>query len=158
MFDEIFGLPAHALIVHAAVMLVPLAALVSIAYAVLPRFRRYLAWAVVALAVGAPAAVFAAKESGEALKARRFSGDLPETITGRIAEHEQLGNPLLLSTLGLGAVALLLVFVSARSGGRSGDGRTLGAVLSVVAVAVALVAGFYAVRAGHTGAVAVWGS
>jgi hypothetical protein len=152
MFDEVFGLPAHALIVHAAVVLVPLAALLSIAYAVLPRYRPYLAWAVVGLSIAAPGAVFAAQQSGEALKERRFSGDLPEAITSRIAEHEELAAPLLLATAGLGVAALLLVFAGARAG------KVGGAALAAVTVVLALVAGFYAVRAGHTGAVAVWGS
>ncbi len=58
MFDQINGLPVHALVVHAAVVFVPLLVLGAIAYAVVPRWRPRVGWAVVLLAIAAPAAVF----------------------------------------------------------------------------------------------------
>ncbi|MFI6323141.1 hypothetical protein ACIBG8_36815 [Nonomuraea sp. NPDC050556] len=147
MFDQILGLPAHPLIIHAAVMLTPLLALLAVLYAVLPRFRPYLAWAVVALAVAAPGAVFAAKESGESLRAARFA-HADGSVAGRIATHQSFANPLLMSVIGLGVVALLLVFVR---------NKAASVVLSVVTVLLAGVAGYYVFRAGDSGARAVWG-
>ena len=51
MFDEISGLPAHPLLVHAAVIFIPLQVLAGIAYAVVPFTRKYAWWTVLALAV-----------------------------------------------------------------------------------------------------------
>lgn len=148
MFDSVFGLPLHPLVVHAAVVFTPLLAAVSVAYALLPRFRARLDWAVVLLAVAAPISVFAARMSGEALKESRYGGQAPAPV----AEHESFATPLLLTSIALAVVALVLVW--AVSKGRTG---ALTTVLSVLAVAGAIAVTFYVVRAGHTGATAVWG-
>lgn len=147
MFDEILGLPAHPLIIHAAVVLVPLLALMGVVYAVLPRFQPLTGWAVVALAVLAPVAVFAAKQSGEALNAARFAS-VQGDLAGKIAAHSSYANPLLLSTLGLSASALATVFVPK---------GTIKIVFSVATVVLAAVAGYFVFRAGDSGAQAVWG-
>jgi hypothetical protein len=152
MFEEILGLPAHPLIIHAAVMLTPLLAALAAAYALVPRLRPYLAWAVAGLAVAAPLSVLAAKLSGEALKAARFAtaeGDLGRQIT----EHEGFATPLLLTTLGLGVAGAGLVYTTRSERG----GRALTLALSAVTVVLAAVAGYYVFRAGHSGATAVWG-
>ncbi|GLW06360.1 hypothetical protein Misp01_14900 [Microtetraspora sp. NBRC 13810] len=153
MFDEILGLPAHALIIHAAVVLTPLAVLLSLAYALVPGWRDRMTWAVVPLAVIAPATVLAARQSGEAMKDRVFGGQPPSGLLGdRVAEHESYATPLLLSSLGLGVAVLVLVFAAARLG------RAVAGVLSGLIVVLSLVVGFYVLRAGHTGATAVWGA
>ncbi|TKK83586.1 hypothetical protein FDA94_33105 [Herbidospora galbida] len=148
MFDSVFGLPLHPLVVHAAVVFTPLLAAVAVAYAVLPRFRARLDWALVLLAVAAPISVFVARMSGEALKESRYGGQAPAPV----AEHESFALPLLLTSIALAVVALALVWAVSK-----GRGRTLTTVLSVLAVAGALAVTFYVVRAGHTGATAVWG-
>jgi hypothetical protein len=152
MFDEILGLPAHPLIIHTAVIFIPLLVAGSLAYGVVPRVRPSLAWAVVLLAIAAPATAFAAKESGEAFEKRQFADGLPSGVLGqRIAEHESYANPLLLSAIGLGVSSLLLVYSSLKLG------KAATMILSVVTVVLALVAGFYVLQAGHSGATAVWG-
>jgi hypothetical protein len=68
MFSTVFGLPAHPLIVHAVVVLVPLAALSGLVVAVWPTARaRY---APIALAIATPAllAVPLATHTGEQLQ------------------------------------------------------------------------------------------
>ncbi|MCW2878523.1 MAG: hypothetical protein JWQ95_2623 [Sphaerisporangium sp.] len=151
MFDEILGLPAHPLIIHTAVIFIPLLVLGSVVYGVVPRVRPSLAWAVVLLAVAAPATAFAAKESGDALRQRLFAGGLPSgALQQRIDEHEGYANPLLLSAIGLGVSSLLLVYSSRKLG------KAATAVLSAVTVVLALVTGFYVLQAGHSGATAVW--
>ncbi|MCC5579335.1 hypothetical protein IMZ11_27265 [Microtetraspora sp. AC03309] len=147
MFDEILGLPVHPLLVHAAVVLTPLLALLSVAHAALPRFRGKFDWMLVLTAVGAPVAVFVAKESGEAFERNLFEG----RTSPAVAAHESFANPLLISTAALGVVALLLVF-----GARKWP-KAAGTVLSAASVVLAVVAGYYVVRAGHSGATAVWG-
>ncbi|MEO3809150.1 DUF2231 domain-containing protein [Sphaerisporangium sp. B11E5] len=151
MFEEIFGLPAHPLIVHAAVIFIPLLAAGSVVFGVVPRVRTHLGWAVASLAIVAPVAALAAKLSGEAFMERNFGGETPEGPLGaKLDEHMGYADPLLFSALGLGVSALLLVYSSVRLG------KTATAILTVVTVVLAVVAGFYTVRAGHTGAVAVW--
>ncbi|MGR6917029.1 hypothetical protein ACU635_22565 [[Actinomadura] parvosata] len=158
MFDQILGLPAHPLIIHFAVVLTPLLAVVAVAYALLPRVRTYVAWAVVLLALAAPVAVFAAKESGESLKQARF-GTAEGEMAARISAHESFATPLLTSALGLGAAALLLVYAThpARdSVGRDRFGRPVTMVLAVLTVALAAVCAYYVFQSGDSGARAVW--
>ncbi len=159
MFDQILGLPAHALVIHFAVVLVPLLAAVAAVLALVPRARPYVAWAAVLLSLAGPAAVFAAKESGERLKEARFAtaeGDLGRAI----AVHESQATPLLLTVLGLAAVTLLLVYVTraARdSVGRDRFDRPVSLILSGLTLALATAAGYACFVAGDSGARAVWG-
>ncbi|MFC4585098.1 DUF2231 domain-containing protein [Sphaerisporangium corydalis] len=151
MFDEILGLPAHPLIIHAAVIFIPLLALGSIVYGVVPRVRPRLSWAVVLLAIVAPVSAFAARASGQAFADRQFGGTFPKSTFGqRVSDHQSYATPLLLSVIGLGVAALLLVYSSLKLG------KVTTGVLSAVTVVLALVAGFYVLQAGHTGAIAVW--
>jgi uncharacterized membrane protein len=158
MFDQILGLPAHPLIIHAAVVFTPLLVLLGIAYAVLPAFRRRLDWALVLTAIAAPGAVFAAKESGEELERRLFKGQIPQSVL----DHSSFANPLFFTTLGLGVVSLVLVYVTRprREPGpaATGSARALSVVLSVLTVVLALVVAYYVFRAGDSGARAVWSS
>lgn len=67
IFDTVAGLPAHPLLVHAAVVLFPLGLLATIAVILAPRLRRHYGWpAIVLLAVGG-LFVLVSKESGEQL-------------------------------------------------------------------------------------------
>ncbi|GAA3103599.1 hypothetical protein [Streptosporangium carneum] len=153
MFDEILGLPSHPLIIHAAVVLTPLLAVLAAVYALAARTRPMLAWAVAPLAVIVPVAVFAARQSGEALLHGRFSS-VDGQLGQRIAEHESFATPLLLGALALGLVSLGLVYVSRADR----FPKPVGTALSALTVILAVVAGYYVLRAGHSGAVAVWGS
>jgi len=69
MFDLIGGLPVHALVVHAVVVLLPLLAVVTVVFVIRPRWRRELPWAILGnlLAFGA---ALVAKQSGLKLQAR----------------------------------------------------------------------------------------
>lgn len=112
MFEEILGIPAHPLIVHAAVVFVPLQVLAAVGYAVAPFVRRYTAWLVVALAVLAPLAAFLAKVSGDAFRQRiisrgRASGDLLASID----QHSSYARTTLVASVALSALMVLLVVV-----------------------------------------------
>ena len=54
MFNTIGGIPAHPLLIHAAVIFIPLLILGAVVYALWPRARVRIGWAVVALAPLAP--------------------------------------------------------------------------------------------------------
>jgi hypothetical protein len=172
MFDEILGLPVHPLVVHAAVVFIPLLSLVAVAYAVLPRQRGRLGWALVLLAVAAPIFAIVSRLSGETLVQNLFGGEYPEGVLGeRVAEHADFAMPLVWATIALGVVSLLLVYAARRSGSApeagAGSARraaagaagntTVTMVLSVVTIVFALVALYFVARTGHSGAMAVWG-
>ena len=86
MFDYIFGLPMHALVIHAVVVLVPLSALSAIAYVLRPAWRRVLRWPTAVGAVVSGVSAFVAAESGEALQ-RRVT-----TVRAGTVDLEQLRN------------------------------------------------------------------
>lgn len=147
LIDTLAGLPTHPLVVHFAVVLLPLAALGLIALVAVPDWADRYGWLTLgALAVGTVAAVVA-KESGEAL-ARRV---------GTPMTHASWGDRLPVL-----AIALLLVaggwFLVHRRARREGARRTTGTVaLGVVAATLALVVTGVTVLVGHTGAQAAWG-
>ena len=155
MFDQINGLPVHVLVVHAAVVFVPLLALGAIVYALMPRWRSRVGWAVALLAVVAPLATFAATESGEKLEGRL----LQQGVSGRGAEiirdHSGYGDLTFYCALALGAVALLMVVMTSR--GRSLP-RVANLGLAVVTVVLGALSGYYVFRTGDSGATAVWGT
>src|SRR5687767_15917313 len=63
------GIPLHPLLVHAVVVLLPLAALSSVAIALVPSWRRKYAWPVLGVTLAGVAAVPVAKQAGEELMA-----------------------------------------------------------------------------------------
>ncbi|WP_410810206.1 DUF2231 domain-containing protein [Micromonospora sp. 067-2] len=158
MFEEILGLPAHVLVIHAVVVFVPLLAAVAIAYVGLPRWRHRLDWALGLLAVAAPLTAFLAVQSGEAftdaLVARGFQGK----ILDQIFEHSRYGDILFRIVVALGIVAILLLVAT------SGHPRVprlpalVIPVLAVAAVALSIAALVYVYLTGHSGAEAVWGT
>jgi hypothetical protein len=145
LFDTIAGLPVHALVVHAAVVLIPLGALGAILMAVWARFsRRFGPLVVIVAGVGA-ASAFVSKESGEQLAARV---GLPE-------QHADLGH--LLPLVAGGLFLVVLVFWLVDRGIPANKPRPLWlTVLGVVLVLAALAAMFLTFRVGHTGAEAAW--
>lgn len=178
MFEEILGLPAHPLLVHAAVVLVPLLVAVAIAYALIPPLRGRLDWAVVVLAVAAPAAVWAARQSGEAFQLRLAQRDMmPPELAADVAAHEELSEMLWWLALALGVAAVALVAAdrllprrpgsaesgSAGSGSPGSEAPRGGRLRLVVTVVLTLAivglsgaAGWYVYRTGHTGSTMVW--
>src|SRR5687768_7998938 len=82
--DEILGLPAHPLIVHGVVVLVPLAAAGVALIAFWPAARFRLGYAVLAIAAAGALTAVLAQRSGEQLEDRVRETDL-------IEEHTDLG-------------------------------------------------------------------
>jgi hypothetical protein len=160
-------LPAHPLIVHAVVVLVPLCSLGVAVSALWPAARWRLAWVLLGLTIITAAMVPLATGSGEALE-----GMVKEN--GLVERHAALGDEYLPYAFALlvGAVAVAgLQWVEgsgARQGrshaGDSGDGsvrrrrapRWLVIVVAVVALLGSMAATVQMVRVGHSGASAVW--
>jgi drug/metabolite transporter (DMT)-like permease len=150
--EELFGIPAHPLMVHAAVVLLPLAALLTLVCAVLPRARRHYAPVALALALAATVAVGIAQGSGEALEERVDETELVEEHTG---QGERVLPWAVAVVVASGAVLALPMLARRRSGSTQS-----GAAAAVAVVVVALVAGTGAVwsvvTVGHSGAKATW--
>lgn len=162
-FDTVSGLPVHPLVVHGAVVMLPLAALGVIALVLVRRWRGGFGWLTMAgLAAGAGAAVVAEK-SGEALAAR----------VGMPGEHAEWGArlPWLAVTFFVVSLVWFLMVrradrarrVTAGSGataggsvGSAGGGSAVVTVGGVLAGVLALATIAMTVLVGHSGATAAW--
>ena len=142
MFDLINGLPVHPLVVHGAVVLLPLAVVGAVGIAVRPAWRRAYGVLVLACAAAATALIPVATSSGEALEKR----------VGDPGDHAELGDQLLWFALPLLAVVAALVYLDRRPVGSAGLRRGL----AVVAVLVAVANGVQVYRVGDSGARAAW--
>ena len=150
-------MPLHPLVVHAVVVLGPLAALTGLVYAAVPRWRWLLRWPLLVLAVLTAATAFLATTSGDELLDAR-----PE-LEPVVEEHEERGELLRNVALGYVPVSVLAAWalggVSALASGR-GAQETRGALGMVAAVLLAVASVALLVTlflAGDSGAQAVWG-
>ncbi|PKH39067.1 hypothetical protein SAMN05192575_103234 [Nocardioides alpinus] len=152
---ELNGVPLHPLIVHAVVVLGPLAALTGLAYAAVPRWRWLLRWPLVVLAVVTAVAAVLAAQAGESLLESR-----PQ-LAPLVEEHEELGELLRTVSLGYAVFAALAAWalggVSALASGRGARETRFGIPVAVLlaAASVGLMVVIY--LAGDSGAQAVWG-
>jgi len=149
--DTVNGLPLHPLVVHAVVVLLPLAALGVVALAVRPSWRGRYGGLVVLITALATAAIPLATSSGESLEHR----------VGDPGEHAELGDTLLWFALPLLIAAVALVWLhrrDTRPGGSRRTPRGLAVVVAVLAVVVAVANLVQVYRVGDSGAKAVWGN
>jgi len=144
---EINGLPLHPLVVHAAVVFGPLAALTALAYVVLPAWRDRLRWPMVVLALMGTGAITAAYFTGMNF----FNSRPPELQQLEILQtHRTRAIRLFWVTLGFGVLAVLAAWLHTRTGAVR---VVLNVLLGLAAVAVIALA----VLAGDSGSRAVWG-
>ncbi|MEU5938486.1 DUF2231 domain-containing protein [Micromonospora sp. NPDC047548] len=158
MFKEINGLPGHILVVHAAVVFVPLLALAAAAYGLVPRWRPRLGWAMAILAVVTPVIAWVATESGEAFEEFLRGKNYPPELLAKINEHSEYGDVTLWLTVGLAVAALALLVLT------SGRVRTphlpswVNWLLTAIIVVLAVFALVYVYLTGESGAESVWGN
>jgi len=140
------GLPLHPLLVHSAVVLVPLVAIGALVMSYLPSFSRRHGKIILILAVIAQVSVFLAKISGEAFA---------EILDKNVEKHAELGEIAPLVTLPMVAL-IYLRWRMDRSGSTFGSVviRRLTSVALIAASVVSLVVIFLV---GHSGASSVWG-
>ena len=158
---KIFGLPAHPLLVHAPVLLIPLCAVGAIWIAVSPTWRHRIGWIVVVLSGVAVVASQLAAGSGETLQeALGKETELVET-------HAELGETFVWFALAFFlAVLALMVWDTmqrrkAAAAGEEPDLHHLGRagaaiVLGILVVVTAVGATYRVYQVGHSGAKSVW--
>jgi len=155
---EIGGLPLHPLVIHAAVVFTPLAAMAVIVFAVWPRYRWLTRWPAAILALIAFGSVWAARITGQSmLNANPELAQLVET-------HMSRGKMLSLLMILFLVVALAGVWdlggptgLASGRGARESRVASLDKVLPVVIVLVSLVVLAGVVATGDAGSRAVWG-
>lgn len=154
---EIAGLPAHILLVHAVVVLGPIAGLAAIVYAAAPRWRRYLAWPLGVLSLGLVPVALVTAQAGEQLEESR-------PATAMIRSHAQQGDVLKIVSVIFFVIVAAMIVVSFEPIGRRFAflGRLRGnrVLRMVLLVAGALAGAFFvyqSVITGHSGAASVWG-
>ena len=141
MTDTIMGLPTHALVVHAAVVLLPLAALGAIVMGISQRFSIRFGPLVVAVAAIGTIAAFVSRVSGEELAER----------VGNPEEHAEAGELLPFIAVGF-LIALVGLWLLDRRGSRD----LVTKIVAVVVIVAALAVTGWTIRPGHSGAEATW--
>ncbi|MGZ5400908.1 MAG: DUF2231 domain-containing protein, partial [Nocardioides sp.] len=154
--DNLFGIPAHPLVVHAVVVLVPLAALGAIAVVISPWVRSHIGWLVVATAALNVLLVPLAAGSGESLEERIDETALVET-------HAEMGEQLLPWIIALALVLGVFMVLSRLASRPTSDtpspvwtSRTVSLVVAAITVIAASGALVQVARIGHSGAEASW--
>ena len=103
---EVAGLPLHILVIHAAVVFGPLAALSALAYVGVPRYRDLLRWPTFVLVVIAVGSIWAAYFTGQNFfdsdRFANFSGEALENIE----THEDYAKTLRWIASGFGIVTV----------------------------------------------------
>jgi hypothetical protein len=150
------GIPAHPLVVHAAVVLVPLAAVFAGAYAVWPRRRWQTRTPALVLAVVAAGAVQLATMTGDQLKTSLHEN------TALIRTHEHWAGLLQTAMWALAGLVVVAWWALPHQSplpdrGDRGGVRLLSVPLVVLLPVAALVVLVLVVLTGDAGARAVWG-
>jgi hypothetical protein len=173
---RINGTPAHPLLVHAVVVLLPLAAVCAVALALVPRWRRKFGWPVLLLTAAAAASVFPAQKAGEQLRDYLAARIAPAPLDPAIIKHTELGNDLLPFALGF-LLAVIFLFVAGRLADRehtavrdrtepaegeepaapvSRAWRRVAVIAAILVIATAVATTVEVVRVGDSGSQAVW--
>lgn len=144
--DLVMGLPVHPLVVHAAVVLVPLVALAALAMSYWPSFSIKYGKPILIIAVVAQLSLFVAKASGESFE---------ERLGKDVERHADLGEIAPLTFIPL----LVLLFIRWRM---DRSGATVGSpkvrrLVSVLLALTAILAMVFIYLVGHSGAESVWG-
>jgi len=146
----IAGLPAHALLVHALVVLAPLTASLEILCAIWPAARRRLVWLVLAFAAATLVLTPLTTAAGDWLY------DQLGIASPILETHRERGAWMIYFSIGLLVVATALAALHWLEG-RSDNPRTVATVVvAIVALAVGVSSIVGVVRIGDAGARAVW--
>ena len=147
----VFGLPAHALLVHAVVVLAPLTALLEILNALWPAARRRLVWLVLALAAAVAVLTPLTASAGQWLY-EQSSQHAPILDT-----HAERAEWALFFAIGLLVIAVAQAVQHGVESRSEQPKRVLAAVVAVLAAVVGVWATVGIAFIGDSGAQAVWG-
>ena len=147
----LFGLPAHALLNHAIVVLAPLLALLEILCAVWPAARRRLVWLNLALAAAVLVLTPLTTSAGEWLYNQQSEH------SAILETHEERGEWMIYFAIGLLVVAVVQAVQHWLESRSTEPKRALAVVAAVLAVVVGVSSIAGVVRIGDAGAQAVWG-
>ncbi len=146
--NNLFGLPAHPLLVHLPVVMVPMAALGAIILAIFPKYFARFGWWVTGISfIGAIGAILAAG-SGETLEERV---DRSSTLR----DHAEMGETARLLAVAL-FVVLLIVMLARKYRAADMTKKVVSIAVSVVIAVSAAAAGWVIIQTGHSGAKASW--
>ena len=149
LFESVMGLPLHPLVLHAALVFVPLLVLAGLAYTLLPGLRPRMSWAAVLLALVTPFTVLVTKLSGDAFRARLAKKGIDADILTKIDAHRHFGTLTLYFTVALAVTVLALVLLR-------NTGRPVQILFGVVTIVLAGFAAYYVYRTGDSGARIAW--
>ena len=146
--NNLFGLPAHPLLVHLPVVMVPMAALGAIILAIFPKYFARFGWWVTGISfIGAIGAILAAG-SGETLEERV---DRSSTLR----DHAEMGETARMLAVVL-FVVLLIVMLARKYRATDMAKKAVAIGVSVVIAVSAAAAGWVIIQTGHSGAKASW--
>jgi uncharacterized membrane protein len=173
MPDRLFGLPAHPLLVHIPVVLLPLCALLAIVFVVRLSLTRQFGLPVVMLTAVAAGGTFFAAESGEGMEKI-----LNEPPNPALEAHAEWGDRIRIAAIVFFVIALIFVLLARRSSSSSSSssstrastaaasgtggvvvesGRsTVVMVLAALLVVSALGTTYAVIETGHSGAKQAW--
>jgi uncharacterized membrane protein len=151
LFETFMDLPLHVLVLHFAVVLLPLSALVTVAVFLRRAWREDYGGPVAALNVAMLALTFVTYKAGEALKSNLNPTDSPKGVPTH--HHEGYGTTLLWIMVALAVVAVVTWAVGRRPGMMPAAVTGLSVIVAGLAVASATLT----VITGHTGSQSHWG-
>jgi len=143
------GIPAHALLVHAIVVLTPLTAVLEVLCAVWRPARQRLVWLVLALAAAVLVLTPLTTSAGDWLYQREAEA------SDILITHANRGQWMIAFAIGLLVVAIALAVLHRLESDR--PRRALTVVVAVLAIAVGVWATYGVYLIGDAGAEAVWG-
>ena len=146
--NTVNGLPAHVLLVHAVVVLLPLSALLLVLTALSPAIRRRLAGPNAILSVLVVLLVPLTTSAGEWLENR-----VPQSAT--LHQHTELGDSAIFYALPIAALAVVVWWLERKSRLTS---TVVTSVVAVLALAVGATGVYGIYRIGDSGAKAAWSS
>ena len=146
------GLPAHALLVHLVVVLVPLTGLLVIVCGLWPAARRgQLSWLTLALATATMILTPITIDAGEWLY------DLRTKPSPILREHAERGETMVYFAAALLAVAIGLVVLRLIERRSDRRGMVTRIVVGIIVLAVGISSTIQVYRTGDAGAQSVWG-
>jgi len=149
MPNDFYGLPLHPLIVHATVVMIPLAALTVLLSALWPRFRAWGGPLPVGISLIGLILVPLSTSTGETLEKHVDHSALLE-------EHTKLADGLLPWMIGLFAISVIGYALHWRSKRGHSMQKAVTAVVAVLAVVAVVGTTVQVARIGHSGAKAAW--